>query len=145
MWWAFLLRGVLALALSVSALIWPKLTLRLLVRLIGIYALLDGPAGLSGRFRSELRPYLALALLSVAVGAILLFWPGKTVRWLLVLLGLFVLGLGASLLRSGYQARQADPNRSLLLTTGSVAAVIGLVLIVWRSRSHGWCRRTSGV
>jgi uncharacterized membrane protein HdeD (DUF308 family) len=104
----------------------------------------DGAADLSGRFRErELRPYLAL--LSVAVGAISLFWPGMTVRWLLVLLGLFVLGLGASLLRSGYQARQADPNRSLLLTTGSVAAVIGLVLIVWRSRSHGWWRRTSGV
>ncbi len=131
-WWAFLLRRVLALALGVSALIWPKLTLGLLVRLIGIYALLDGAAGLSGRFRErELRPYLAPALLSVAVGAILLFWPGMTVRWLLVLLGLFVLGLGASLLRSGYQAGQADPNRSLLLTTGSVAAVIGLVLIVW--------------
>ena len=61
----------------------------------------DGAADLSGRFRErELRPYLALVLLSVAVGAILLFWPGMTVRWLLVLLGLFVLGLGASLWRS---------------------------------------------
>lgn len=36
-WWAFMLRGLLALGLGVSALIWPKLTLGMFVRLTGCF------------------------------------------------------------------------------------------------------------
>ena len=131
-WWAFLLRGVFALALGVSALLWPRLTLGLLVRLIGVYALLDGVAGLSASFRDrELQLYLPPALVSMAVGVILLLWPGITIKGLLVLLGVFVLVQGAHLFLAGYRAGYADPNRRLLIMTGSVAAAVGLILIVW--------------
>jgi uncharacterized membrane protein HdeD (DUF308 family) len=131
-WWAFLLRGLIALALGVSALIWPKLTLGLLVRLIGIYALLDGAAGLVGGLRSrDMQSYLLPALVSLAVGAILLLWPGVTVKWLLIILGGFALLQGASLFFAGRAAESDDPNREPLITTGAVLGVIGLVLIVW--------------
>ena len=97
-WWAFMLRGLLALGLGVSALIWPKLTLALLVRLIGIYALLDGAAGLISGIRGrDLQSYLLPALVSLAVGAVLLFWPGLTVKWLLIILGIWTLLHGANL------------------------------------------------
>jgi uncharacterized membrane protein HdeD (DUF308 family) len=131
-WWAFLIRGLIALALGVSALIWPKLTLGMLIRLIGIYALLDGAAGLLAGLRSRDMPsYLLPALVSLAVGAILLFWPGLTVKWLLIILGGFALLQGASLFFAGRGAEIDDPNRGVLITTGAVLAVIGLVLIVW--------------
>ena len=131
-WWAFMLRGLLALGLGVSALIWPKLTLALLVRLIGIYALLDGAAGLISGIRGrDLQSYLLPALVSLAVGAVLLFWPGLTVKWLLIILGIWTLLHGANLFLAGRSADQNDPNRGLLLTLGLVLVVIGLVLIVW--------------
>ncbi|HAJ92363.1 MAG TPA: hypothetical protein DCO71_07110 [Gammaproteobacteria bacterium] len=131
-WWTFMLRGLLALGLGVSALIWPKLTLGLLVRLIGIYALLDGAAGfISGIRGRDLQSYLLPALVSIAVGAVLLFWPGLTVKWLLIILGIWALLHGANLFLAGRSANQNDPNRGLLLTIGLVLAVIGLVLIVW--------------
>jgi uncharacterized membrane protein HdeD (DUF308 family) len=131
-WWAFLIRGLIALALGVSALIWPKVTLDVLIRLIGIYALLDGAAGVIGGLRSrDMRSYVLPALVSLAVGAILLFWPGLTVKWLLIILGGFALLQGASLLFAGRSAQADDPNRALLVTSGAVLAVIGLVLIVW--------------
>jgi len=131
-WWAFMLRGLLALGLGVSALIWPKLTLALLVRLIGIYALLDGAAGIISGIRGrDLQSYLLPALVSLAVGAVLLFWPGLTVKWLLIILGIWTLLHGANLFLAGRSADQNDPNRGLLLTIGLVLAVIGLVLIVW--------------
>jgi len=131
-WWAFMLRGLLALGLGVSALIWPKLTLALLVRLIGIYALLDGAAGLISGIRGrDLQSYLLPALVSLAVGAVLLFWPGLTVKWLLIILGIWTLLHGANLFLAGRSADQNDPNRGLLLTIGLVLVVIGLVLIVW--------------
>jgi uncharacterized membrane protein HdeD (DUF308 family) len=131
-WWAFMLRGLLALGLGVSALIWPKLTLALLVRLIGIYALLDGAAGLISGIRGrDLQTYFVPALVSLAVGAVLLFWPGVTVKLLLIILGIWALLHGANLFLAGRNADQNDPNRGLLLTIGLVLAVIGLVLIVW--------------
>jgi uncharacterized membrane protein HdeD (DUF308 family) len=131
-WWAFLIRGLIALALGVSALIWPKVTLDVLIRLIGIYALLDGAAGVIGGLRSrDMQSYLLPALVSLTVGAILLFWPGLTVKWLLIILGGFALLQGTSLLLAGRSAQADDSNRTLLVTSGAVLAVIGLVLIVW--------------
>jgi uncharacterized membrane protein HdeD (DUF308 family) len=131
-WWAFMLRGLLALGLGVSALIWPKLTLALLVRLIGVYAILDGVAGfISGIRARNLQSYLVPAIVSLAVGAVLLFWPGFTVKWLLIILGIWALLHGANLFLAGRSAEESDPNRGLLLTIGTVMAVIGLVLIVW--------------
>lgn len=131
-WWAFLLRGLLALGLGVSALIWPRLTLALLIRLIGVYAVLDGLAGIVSSFRHrELQSYLVLALASLAVGAILIFWPGVTVNGLLIILGFWAVLQGANLFLAGRGAEIDDPNRALLTMTGTVLAVIGLVLIIW--------------
>ena len=132
LWWAFMLRGALALALVVSALIWPKATLGVLVQLIGIYALLDGAAGLISLIRNrDLQSYLLPALFSLAMGAILLFWPGLTVKWLLVILGILALLHGANLLLAGRSLEQYDPNRGMLMTMGTVLAVVGLILIIW--------------
>jgi uncharacterized membrane protein HdeD (DUF308 family) len=131
-WWAFLLRGLLALGLGVSALIWPRLTLALLIRLVGLYALLDGAAGIVSGIRSrELRSYLVPALVSLTVGAILIFWPGLTVKGLLIMLGLWAVLQGANLFLAGRGAENDDPNRGLLTMTGTVLAVVGLVLIIW--------------
>jgi len=131
-WWAFLLRGLLALGLGVSALIWPSLTLALLIRLIGIYAVLDGAAGIVSSLRHrELQSYLVLSLASLAVGAILIFWPGVTVKGLLIILGFWAVLQGANLFLAGRGAEIDDPNRTLLTTTGAVLAVIGLILIIW--------------
>jgi len=131
-WWVFLLRGLLALGLGVSALIWPRLTLALLIRLVGFYAVLDGAAGIVSGIRSrELQSYLVPALASLVVGAILIFWPGLTVKGLLIMLGLWAVLQGADLFLAGRGAETDDPNRALLTMTGTVLAVVGLVLIIW--------------
>ncbi len=131
-WWAFMLRGLLAIGLGVSALIWPQLTLSLLVRLIGIYTLLDGITGfVSGIRGRDMQFYLLPGLVSMTVGAVLLFWPGLTVKWLLIILGIWALLQGVNLFLTGRSAEDSDPNRGLLMTIGSVLAVAGLVLIVW--------------
>jgi uncharacterized membrane protein HdeD (DUF308 family) len=41
-WWAFILRGVLAILFGIAAWFWPGLTARVLVTLFGAYALVDG-------------------------------------------------------------------------------------------------------
>ena len=131
-WWSLLVRGFLALALGVAAIFWPKATLELLVRLVGLYVLFDGIVSLVGAFRArELRAYLVLGLISVAVGVILLFWPDVTGRLLLIIVGIWALFQGVTLFWAGRQTDADNPERSLTMTIGAVAAIAGVILIVW--------------
>ena len=69
-WWSLLIRGLLAVGLGVAAIFWPKATLEVLVRLVGLYVLFDGIVSLVGAFRArELSAYLIPGLISVVIGA----------------------------------------------------------------------------
>lgn len=131
-WWTFLVRGILAAGLGIVALFWPKATLVLLIRLVGIFVLFDGVVGLIGAFRAgNIGSYLVPGLITIAVGAVLLFWPDVTGRWLLIILGAWVLFQGALLFLAGRQSDPSDPDRGPTIGMGSVAAVVGLILIIW--------------
>ena len=131
-WWSFLVRGVLAAGLGIVALFWPKATLALLIRLVGLYILFDGIMGLIGAFRArQMGPYLVPGLVTVAIGLVLLFWPDVTGRWLLIVLGAWVIFQGAILFLAGRQTDPRDPDRSSTLAMGAVAAIAGLILIIW--------------
>jgi uncharacterized membrane protein HdeD (DUF308 family) len=131
-WWSLLIRGLLALALAVAALFWPEATLILLIRLIALFALADGVMGLLGWLRTrDLAAHLAPALISIAVGLILLFWPDLTGRLLLTILGLWALFQGVMLILAGFQTETDDPDRGPAMIIGTVAALVGLVLVIW--------------
>jgi uncharacterized membrane protein HdeD (DUF308 family) len=131
MWWAFMVRGVLAAALGLCALIWPSASLAILLRLVGIYCLLDGLTGLIGAWRaSERGAHLLQAILGLVAGVLLLFWPEGSVRTLLVIFGIWALVTGASQLWTARQ-QEADGERSAMTTIGWVAVAVGLILIVW--------------
>ena len=51
-WWAILLRGLLALGLAISAFVWPEKTLGIFVKLLGGYFLIDGVIGAVSAYRS---------------------------------------------------------------------------------------------
>ena len=131
-WWAFLVRGILAAGLGIVALFWPKATLALLIRLVGIFVLFDGVVGLVGAFRARaISSYILPGLVTVAIGLVLLIWPDVTSRWLLIILGIWVLFQGALLFLAGRQADPSDPDRGPTIAIGSAAAVLGLILIIW--------------
>ena len=52
-WWFLLVRGLLAVGLGIAALFWPQATLNLLIRLIAVYALVDGVLGLLAALRAR--------------------------------------------------------------------------------------------
>jgi uncharacterized membrane protein HdeD (DUF308 family) len=128
-WWTFMLRGLLAAALGLCALIWPTLSLEILLRLVGIYCLADGVAGLVGAIRSGERPSLLQAVFGIFVGLVLLVWPGASTRLLLMVFGAWALVTGISQMIA---ARSLDPeHRGPRTAIGVIAAVVGLVLLLW--------------
>jgi uncharacterized membrane protein HdeD (DUF308 family) len=130
--WSLLVRGLLAIALGIAAIFWPKATLELLVRLVGLYVLFDGIVSLVAAFRArEFSAYLVPGLISVLIGVILLFWPDVTGRLLLTIVGIWALFQGASLFWAGRQADASDPERGLAMTIGAIAAIAGVIFVVW--------------
>jgi uncharacterized membrane protein HdeD (DUF308 family) len=90
-WW-FMIRGVLALGLAVVALFWPEKTMGILVNLLGAYLLFDGVVGAIGAVRSGAKGvYPVFEIISIVVGAILIFWAGISMRLVLTLVGVWAL------------------------------------------------------
>ena len=131
-WWVFMLRGVLAAALGISALIWPTLTLEILVLFVGAYLIADGVMGLVVSFR---RPGASSGLLqpvvSTVVGLVLVFWPSQSARTLFMVLGAGALFIGISYLITARRTGVAGMDRRLMTTAGIVAAALGVILLVW--------------
>ena len=132
LWLGYLLRGLLALALGIGALFWPSATVELLVRLVGIFAILNGSAGLFTAYQARMPgSYWVPGWMSLGAGAVLLFWPGVTVHLLFLILGIWATFQGGSLWLMARQAPTDDPDRGLLSGVGVAAVLIGLVLIFW--------------
>lgn len=131
-WWAFLLRGAFAIALGLFALFWPSKSLGILVLAVGLYCVADGLIGLIAVIRyPELREQLAQALIVLIFGAVLLLWPGATLRLLLVLLGAAAVLAGAGQVLAALRLPADDPERGTILIIGFAAALVGLVVAVW--------------
>ena len=131
-WLGFLLRGLLALALGFGALFWPSATVELLVRLVGIFAILNGSAALFSAYQARMPgSYWVPGWMSLGAGAVLLFWPGVTVHLLFLILGIWATFQGGSLWLMARQAPTDDPDRGLLSGVGVAAVLIGVVLIFW--------------
>jgi uncharacterized membrane protein HdeD (DUF308 family) len=131
-WWVFMLRGVLAAALGISALIWPTLTLGILVLFVGAYLIADGVMGLVVSFR---RPGASGGLLqpvvSALVGLVLVFWPSQSARTLFMVLGVGALFIGLSYLVMARRHGAGGMDRRLLTTVGVIAALLGVILLAW--------------
>lgn len=132
LWWYFLLRGLLAIALAACALFWPQRTIELMVKILGVYFIFDGAAGFFAHLRIEgKRPFPIHAIICVILGLVLLFWSGVSVKVFLVLTGLWAVLLGVDLLYTSWSADSRDGNRASVGFSGLLIAFAGIVLAAW--------------
>lgn len=131
-WWAILLRGVLALGLAVCAFVWPEKTLSIFVKLLGAYFLIDGAIGAVSAYRSgDKAAPLLQAVVSLAIGLVLLLWTDVSGKLFLILVGIWLVLQGISLLLAAFRMESADEERGLAMIIGAVMAAIGAVFIFW--------------
>lgn len=131
-WWVFMLRGVFAAVLGVFALIWPTLTLEILVLFIGAYLIADGVMGLVVALRRAAPSGRRLQpALSVVIGLLVVLWPSQSARTLFMVLGAGALFIGISYVIAARQYAVDAMGRRLMTTGGIIAGVLGVILIVW--------------
>lgn len=131
-WRSVGLRGLAAVAFGILILVWPGLTVGVLLLLFGVFVLIDGFAHLIAalRLREGRGRQLVEGLVAIAVGVIVLVWPDETTLVLLYLIGAWAVIMGALRIFAGVQLRKEITGEWLLIIGGAIQVIFGIVLFV---------------
>jgi uncharacterized membrane protein HdeD (DUF308 family) len=135
LWWWLLLRGVALIVLAVCALFWPQKTVGLLVKILGVYLIIDGLwSSVTYAVSKEKDHSLLVGALGLLVGAVLLFWTGVSGRVFMTIIGIWAVLQGVGLYWTTRNEAQADVEAKSLLKWLAIGLVLaGLVLVIWPS------------
>ena len=134
-WWMLALRGVLAVIFGVIALVWPAMTLEVLVILFGVYALMDGifllVTSLVNRLLYPQWGRLLLSgILGVTIGILTFIWPRITALALLILIAARALIVGIFEIVAAIQLRKEMTGEWLLGLSGILSILFGVLLVL---------------
>jgi uncharacterized membrane protein HdeD (DUF308 family) len=132
-WWLYILRGFLTIAFGIVALTWPNLTLRVLIILFGVYAILQGILATGAAFRRWRERSWWLVLLEgvagIAVGLVAFIWPTLTAIILLVLIALWAIATGIIEIAAAVQLRKELAGEWRLALAGAISIFTGILFL----------------
>jgi len=128
-WWVLAVGGAASILFGVAALLWPGLTLFILVWLFGAYAIVNGIAELIGMFGAIGQhrtwwTHLLLGLLSIAAGVFVFAYPGITALTLLYVLAFWAITIGVVEVVAAFTTGQF-----ILVVTGVISILFGFILL----------------
>jgi uncharacterized membrane protein HdeD (DUF308 family) len=132
--WMLMLRGAIAIAFGVLAVLWPGLTLLVLVGLFAAYALLGGAVSIASAIRLRRadpkwwQPLL-LGLVSVAVGIYAVLAPTVTALALVLLMAVNAIVTGALDIAMAVRLRRTLRGHWPLLLGGVLSILFGVLVI----------------
>jgi uncharacterized membrane protein HdeD (DUF308 family) len=135
-WKSYLLRGIAALLFGIFTLIWPSLTVFILVIIFGIYVVIDGIFLLAGGFRSPKKyrhRWLVIiqGFLGIVIGVVAFIWPEITAVALLYIIAIWAVVTGIVEVIAGIGMRKEIQGEGWMIATGVLSAVLGVLLMVW--------------
>jgi uncharacterized membrane protein HdeD (DUF308 family) len=128
-----LIRGIIAIVAGVLAIMWPALTIKVLIVLFGAYAFTDGVANLIMGFRRDVHRRAAIILqgvIGIAVGIVAFIWPLGTALAVLTWIAVWAIFTGALQIFAAVRFRREMRHEWLLALSGILSVIFGLVLIV---------------
>jgi uncharacterized membrane protein HdeD (DUF308 family) len=135
-WWTLAVRGVVGILFGILTLIWPGITLAVLVILFGAYALVDGifaiGAAISDRVGSSQWWALILeGMVGILIGLLTFAWPGITALVLLYLIGAWAIITGVLEIVAAIRLRNHIANEWSLGLAGVLSVLFGILMFVW--------------
>jgi uncharacterized membrane protein HdeD (DUF308 family) len=136
-WWAVAVRGVVAVLFGLMALVWPDVTVLVLVLLFGAYSLVDGVFGLVSAVlgdRSAMGNRAWLAVESVAgvlIGVVTFAWPQATTLVLLWLIAAWAVVTGVVEVVAAVRLRREIQGEWVLALSGVLSVLFGIALVAW--------------
>lgn len=131
-WWMLLLRGAAAIIFGLGAIIWPGITVTVLVIFFGAYALVDGAfsigAAIVGGNTRVPRWLLVLeGVLGIGVGIVAMVWPGLTAVTLLYIIAAWAIITGVVEIVEAVRLRNVIENEWFLGIAGVLSIILGIV------------------
>ena len=129
---SLILRGILAAAVGIMALVWPGVTVLALVILFAVYAFITSGLQVARAFGSATAGpvfgHLLLGLADLAAGVIALAWPGPTALVLVLIVGSWAVIAGFVEFFAAFDDGEPAGTRALFLLGGLVSIAFGVVL-----------------
>ena len=129
---ALILRGIVAVALGIIALVWPGVTVFTLVILFAASAFVAAAVQAVFAFNStaggRVVAHLLLGLADLAAGVIALAWPGPTALVLVLIVGCWAVFAGLFGIFVAFRADELARSRALFILSGLGAVAFGVSL-----------------
>lgn len=127
-WWLLFLEGFFLALLGVLVLAWPLATLKIIVILIGIYALTVGIINIAKGVRLigeswESAALIIIGLLAALVGILIFKYPGISVATGVILIGIWFI------LRGVYDIVAYSPFKAISVISGILGVIVGVLLL----------------
>jgi uncharacterized membrane protein HdeD (DUF308 family) len=134
---AFLLiRGLLAVVIGVLAVVWPGITMVVIVGIFGLYAVIDGVMNLIlglNRTRTHGRSW-AVALqgvIGILAGIVTFAWPGITAFALVMFIGAWAIVTGVFEIIAAIRLRRHIKGEWLLALSGVISVLFGFLVFAF--------------
>jgi uncharacterized membrane protein HdeD (DUF308 family) len=132
-WWVLLLRGICAIALGITAIAWPEITLISLVYLFGIFTLIDGAAAIVLGIRGESDgtvwwTMILLGVLAIAAAIVTLGWPVFAGLWLLAIIAATAIARGVLEIVAAIKLRKELDDEWILALSGAMSVLFGVLI-----------------
>jgi len=129
------LRAIIAIAFGVILVAWPSATLKAFLIVFGIFALAFGVfeliANITADADKEHRTWMIIfGAVSAIAGIMALAWPSATTRIILIIIGIWAIGLGCIEIVAAVRLPKQFTGRWLLALFGVISVAIGLWLIL---------------
>ncbi len=127
LWKTMAFCGALAIVFSVAIVVWPNISLSVLIGLFGAFALVSGITRIAGAFSvpvpGKQRAWLVIeGLLGVAVGVVVFVWPSLSALGLLYAIGAWAIAAGILEIALSFNL-PVSGRRSLLLGLGGLLSI----------------------
>ncbi len=132
-------RGVIAMLLGLTALIWPGPSLLVLVIIFGTFLLVDGVTALiyaasGGRTtQGNVWPLVAAGVAGIGGAVVTYVWPQITAYIMLLIIAFWAIARGVLEIVAFVEMRKTFESSWLLAVSGALALAFGIVLLVWPS------------
>jgi uncharacterized membrane protein HdeD (DUF308 family) len=135
-WWAIVLRGALAIVFGLVAFFYTGATLRALVYVFGVFALLNGLFAIVAAVRAgeaHLRwGWLAFAgIAGVAAGIASFVWPGYVALVFVYFVAAWAIIVGVAEIAFALQWPDTLPHPWLAAFSGALSMLFGILLAIW--------------
>lgn len=132
-WWAFAVRGVLAIGLGVLAFLVPGPTLAALITVFGAFSLVDGVFSIAGGVGGAGNPRWLMILSGIAgvvIGVYAFVSPGLTALALLTVIAVWAIVTGVAEIVAAIRMRDVIDREWVLVLSGVLSVLFGAFLLI---------------